>query len=87
MKVKLATCGNLDYGQNPNQPVWGCPKPSFFVVGSLDEARRVCLRYIAKWNLGGSQWDGGQIFEGGKQIANVSYNGRVWDTEDKEIRI
>ena len=87
MKVRLANCGNPDHGQNPNEPVWGCPHASFPVVGTLEEARRVCLRYIAKWELGGSQWAGGQVYDGhGNQIANISYNGRVWDMDDKEIR-
>lgn len=29
----------------------------------------------------------GQLFKDGKQIGYVSYNGRVWDMDDKEIQL
>lgn len=28
--------------------------------------------------LGGGNWTGGQVFDGGTQIAYISYNGRAW---------
>lgn len=55
-------------------------------VKSLVEATAVCGRYITKNDLGGGNWTGGQVFDDTcKQIARVSYNGRVWDNEGTEI--
>ena len=45
----------------------------------------MCLNYINVFELGGGNWDGGQIYDGNKQIALVSYNGRVWDMGGLEI--
>jgi len=83
MKVKLSSCGNIDKGQNPYKKM----SPSKLVtVEDLKMASLACLEYIKKWNLGGGNWTGGQILSNGKQIAAVSYNGRVWDRHGKEIR-
>jgi hypothetical protein len=49
-------------------------------VSSLHEASVVCGKFIDKNDLGSGNWTGGRIFdETGKQIAHVSYNGRVWE--------
>lgn len=60
------------------------PKQSVFVeVDSLKKAVLLCKQYIDKFNLGGSSWSGGLIVdENYNFIANVSYNGRVWDNID-----
>lgn len=83
MTVKLSSCGNPDHGQNPNDSL--SPKVSI-EVATLKGASLVCLKYIARWNLGGGNWAGGQIYKDGKQVARVSYNGRVWDMNDEEIK-
>ena len=87
MTVKLSSCGNPDFRQNPNEPLFGCPKEVYVEVATLKGASLICLKYIDSWELGGGNWDGGQVYEGNKQIARVSYNGRVWDLNDKEILI
>lgn len=81
--VKLSSCGNPDHGQNPNDSL--SPEVSI-EVATLKGASEICLKYIANWNLGGSNWAGGQVYEDGKQVARVSYNGRVWDMNDEEIK-
>lgn len=76
MIVKLSSCGNPDFKQNPNSRL----SPSEEMpVSTFKEASHVCRTYIAKWNLGGGNWSGGQIFRGNKQVAQISYNGRIWD--------
>ena len=35
-----------------------------------------------QYDLGGGNWNGGQICEEGRPLARVSYNGRVWDMGD-----
>lgn len=54
-------------------------------VDSLDQAAARCRAYCEELDLGGGNWAGGAIFEHGVQIARVSYNGRVWDLQGKEI--
>ena len=82
MTVKLSSCGNPDLQQNPNDSL--SPKV-IFQIATLKGASLICMKYIASWNLGGGNWSGGQIYKGKKQIASVSYNGRIWDLKDKEI--
>jgi len=38
-----------------------------------------CRADIEQDDLGGGNWTGGQLFEAGRQVARVSYNGRVWE--------
>jgi hypothetical protein len=66
----------------------------FVEVKSLKEASVLCGRFIDKYNLGSSNWMGGLVVDGNfKFIAQVSYNGRVWDNTlenwsiSKEIKI
>ena len=85
--VRLCSVGNIDFGQNPERPYspleWAeCP--------SLCRCSLACLDYIQKYQLGGGNWTGGQIFKDGAQIARVSYNGRIWEGDGygfgKEIK-
>lgn len=81
--LKLSSCGNPDFNQSaPLSPYKEVP------IFTLKSAVAVCKKYIAFWNLGGGNWTGGQILEekNGKQIAQVSYNGKLWDMDDKEIK-
>jgi len=83
MTVKLSSCGNPDHRQNPNDSL----SPEICAsVATLEEASERCEAYIAEWNLGGGNWSGGQVYDGKKQIARISYNGRIWDMNDKEIQ-
>lgn len=82
MTVRLSSCGNPDLRQNPNDRL---SPPVHIQVATLEGASLLCLKYIANWDLGGGNWSGGQVFFGKAQIANVSYNGRIWDLDDKEI--
>lgn len=85
MIVKLSSCGNPDFRQNPDEPLYGCPDEFYAHVATFKGASELCTRYINRWELGGGNWSGGQVYNGDKQIAKVSYNGRVWDMNDKEI--
>lgn len=64
----------------------------FFEVSNLREASEVCQKYISYFNLGSGNWLGGQVIDDNNNfVARISYNGRVWDSEDlgksKEIKI
>ena len=41
-----------------------------------------CRPDIEQDDLGGGNWSGGQLFEAGRQVARVAYNGRVWEMEN-----
>jgi len=88
MIVKLSSCGNPDFGQDPNRPLYGCEKDKKISVDSFKEASQVCVEFISQNDLGSGNWDGGQVFDGDKQVAQVSYNGRVWEHGElyKEIK-
>ena len=90
MKVKLSSVGNPDHGENPNRPKYGC-RNQLVEVSSFKEASELCRKYIEDNDLGGGNWSGGAITENRKQIAHVSYNGRVWEGKNwssttKEIK-
>ena len=66
-------------------------------VTSFKDARAACINFIIDGELGGGNWNGGEVYnENGQTIAYVSYNGRVWEAEEgkgqydlgnKEIKI
>jgi hypothetical protein len=63
----------------------------YFEVNSLLEAKNLTQKFIAEFNLGGSNWVGGRVIdEENNFVARISYNGRVWEGEShpsKEIEI
>lgn len=84
--VMLSNCGNPDHGQNPDVRVYGTTV-GWCMVESIEQAVKVCMLYCEMYNLGGSNWTGGQLINADHvQFANISYNGRVWaGTEQKAI--
>ena len=78
LAVVLDTRGNPDFGQDPRRRLPGRPERKV-LVANLHEASRVCRAYIERHNVGGGNWTGGQVFDAsGKQVAQISYNGRAW---------
>lgn len=82
MEVELRADGNPDHGQHGR-----LVKPIRVAVSDLAEASRVCRQFITEHDLGGGNWTGGTVYQDGKKIARVSYNGRVWDNGDNKIAI
>jgi len=75
MKLKLSACNNEDF-YDDNRKI----KPFYVRVESLKEAVEVCQKFISEHFLGGGNWNGGQVYDDKDvQIAQVSYNGRVWN--------
>ncbi len=81
MSYKLA----LSHAPNPDirGGYWsGKPKCDGMLIEVRDliDASAACIQYIAKHDLGGGNWTGGRVYNNvGTHIANVSYNGKVWD--------
>ena len=79
MQLTMSSCGNPDFRQDPSQAL----SPAVtLTVATFQEASQACEAYIGQYDLGGGNWNGGQICEQERQIARVSYNGRVWDQDD-----
>jgi hypothetical protein len=55
-------------------------------VSSYDEASREVRAFILAHDLGSSQWYGGDVRRAGKWVATVSYNGRVWMKDGREVQ-
>jgi hypothetical protein len=73
-RTKLCSTGNPDHGQ------YVAPSPSLTaVVNSIEEAVTACHEYISCWNLGSGNWYGeaGKVFNAGRLVATIAYNGRV----------
>jgi len=76
--VILENWGNIDYRQDPNAPVYGVPNKTI-QVNTLKEASQKVREYIEEYELKAGNCIGGYVFEGTKQIASISYNGRIWE--------
>lgn len=88
MKVELSSCGNIDHWQNPEESMMGSEPNRMETVESFQEASKVCSEFIDKNELGGGNWTGGNIYDENETlIARVSYNGRVWDLNNQEIKL
>ena len=79
--VLLTTCGNPDRGQNPYEALWGVPTQIVY-ASSIEECQDIVRNYIDKYDFGGSNWAGGEVYDSmGNVIGNISYNGRYWPKE------
>ena len=77
-KVLLASVGNPDFGQDNRRSLPGVPRRTLRVA-SLADASKACRVYIAHYELGGGNWLGGEVKQGNKVVAKISYNGRAWE--------
>lgn len=85
MKVKLSHSPNPDIrGGYWTDPI-DSGRQTWVEVSGFPEASKVCRDYIEKNGLGGGNWTGGQVKDSGAHVARVSYNGRVWGIDGKEI--
>jgi len=78
--VRLAVVPNPDHGQYGSMGVPTRRVP----VTSLEHASHVVrafVRWMTEEGLGGGNWGGGEVHEGKRLVARVSYNGRVWPPE------
>ncbi len=64
---------------------------TYFEVNTLLEPKNLTQKFITEFDLGGSNWVGGRVVdEENNFIAQISYNGRIWESEEfpsKEIII
>lgn len=73
--VHMSSVGNPDFGQDSEKPL---SPPATAKVRWLMDAKRICAGYIARHDLGGGNWTGGQVFDAtGRHVADIAYNGRL----------
>lgn len=77
-----------------NQQFQELEKPKGFIyyeVNSLIEAKELTQKFIKVFDINSSNWTGGRVIdEEDNFVARISYNGRVWESENfpcKEIEI
>lgn len=82
--VKLSNVGNPDYRQDSHRPL---PDTVCGVahVETMAEAAALCRNYIEFYELGGGNWNGGELTCENVVIGRVSYNGHIWDNNQFEI--
>lgn len=74
----LSACFNPDFGTYSH--CGSIPPRRETTVSTLREARAECIAYRDEYQLGSGHWSGGQVFDAtGSMIAQISYNGRVWE--------
>lgn len=54
-------------------------------VKDIEEARNKVRTFIDENDLGSGNFNGGELYSDGKKIGYISYNGRVWDLNDKPM--
>jgi hypothetical protein len=78
-KVLLNSCGNPDYGQDPNQPFENAVA-SVATRNTIEECQFAVREYIDTHNLGGGHFIGGEVYtDNNEYVGLISYNGRFWD--------
>jgi len=85
MKVKLASCGNPDHFQDPDQPMYGCESNHYITVKTLEDASLECRKFIERNFLGGGNWTGGKVYENNKCIAQISCTGKIMPLAQEHV--
>lgn len=82
----------LSHARNPDIEggYWAQPvdsgKVRHVLVRDLVDAQLTCEAFIARNELGGGNWTGGELRLDGKKIGRISYNGRAWKSESVELK-
>lgn len=78
LRVLLASRGNPDLGQDPDEPVYGCDTDRLFgnKDATMEILKAACSDFIRRNNLGYSQWAGGTVYQDGKPVGRFHFNGR-----------
>jgi hypothetical protein len=82
-KVFLSNVGNPDFRQDAESSLPGTNSGYWAEAESLEDASRLCRDYIARFDLGGGNWNGGEVRDlaSDQKVGHISYNGRFWEVE------
>lgn len=76
--VILSAHGNPDHYQSPYERV---APVSAAHCESIEECQAAVAAYIEKYDLGGGNWTGGDVYRYGEVVGRISYNGRFWPVD------
>jgi hypothetical protein len=76
-EVVLSATPNVDY-EDIDYRGYVKLKPHKKKVKSIEDAQKIVRNFIEENELGGGNWNGGDVFKDGKKIGYISYNGRFW---------
>lgn len=85
LTLKIEVCGNPDHGQDPDQPPFGVKRNTTIRAGRIEIIRLLVEEFQNENNLGGGNWKNAILYRDDEEVGRMSWNGRVWDKEDKEI--
>jgi len=85
LTLKIEVCGNPDRGQDPDLPPYGVERHHTIRAARIEIIRILMEELQAENNLGGGNWKEALLYRGDEKIGRVSWNGRVWDEQDKEV--
>ena len=85
LTLKIEVCGNPDKGQDPNQPPFGVERFHEIKAARIEIIRILMEELQLENNLGGGNWKEAVLYRDDEKIGRVSWNGRVWDEQNKEI--
>lgn len=85
MNVITKHCRNPDIIGGYWQPPVNTGRAIPVHIENLDHASNICREYIERNGLGGGNWSGGDVYDNGKAIAYVSFNGRTWPPREKNV--
>lgn len=77
-EVVLSAVPNVDYEEDRYEGSIEI-KPKKKKVKSIEEAQSEVRKFIVDNELGGGNFNGGDVYKNGEKIGYVSYNGRFWD--------
>jgi hypothetical protein len=86
LEVELEAIPNPNFSRNSHEGSVKIKKHKI-KVKSLIDAKDKVLDFIDENDLGSGNFMGANIFSNGKKIGRVSYNGRLWDLKDEEMKM
>lgn len=85
LEIELEALPNPDHGADSIEGTINIKKHKV-KVNNISEAVALVHSFIEENNLGAGNFSGGQLYENGKIIGKISYNGRVWDINDNPMK-
>jgi len=84
-EVELEAVPNSDYDQYSHRASLRVKKTKKSVK-SIEEAVKIAKNFIDENDLGGGNFLPAKIYKNGKHIGFISYNGRVWNNDQSEMK-
>lgn len=84
-EVELEAVPNTDFANGSHEAKVRVKK-SKKSANSIEQAVAITKQFIQENDLGGSNFIPAKIYKNGKHIGFISYNGRVWNNEQSEMK-